>query len=322
MTEKLNPQSPFVGFSSRKAFGNVLVELAKENDAIVALTADLTESVQLVDFQKAFPDRFINFGVAEQNMTGAAAGLTLAGKIPFTCTYAVFSSMRACEQMRTDIAYNDLPVKIVSSHGGISFDVAGATHHAIEDIGIYRGVAGMTVIVPADAVETAAVIRAIVDLPGPVYVRLNRITEKTVYNYDFIYRIGQTDLLKMGKDVLMIATGAEVGESLEASKLLAEKGIDAGVLNVSTIKPLDNKALMDILSEYPAAVTVEQHSVLNGLGSAVAEVIAQANLGIRLMPHGLQDIFSTSGPYEELLAYYHLDPKGISDTVFRFLDRL
>ena len=322
MTEKLNPQSPFVGVSSRKAFGKVLVELAKENDAIVALTADLTDSVQLVDFQKAFPDRFINFGVAEQNMTGAAAGLTLAGKIPFTCTYAVFSSMRACEQMRTDIAYNDLPVKIVSSHGGITFGVAGATHQAIEDIGIYRGVAGMTVIVPADGVETAAAIRAVVDIPGPAYVRLNRITEKTVYTHDFAYKMGQPDLLKPGKDLLLIAAGAQVGESLDAAKLLMEKGIDAGVLNLSTIKPIDQKALVEILDTYPAAMTVEQHSILNGLGSAVAEIIAEHNLQIKFLRHGLKDIFTTSGPYLELLAYYDLDPVGIRDTVMAFLDQV
>jgi transketolase len=322
MTENMNSKSPYVGFSSRKAFGKVLVELAMENDAIVALTADLTDSVQLVDFQKTFPDRFVNFGVAEQNMTGAAAGLTLAGKIPFTCTYAVFSSMRACEQMRTDIAYNDLPVRIVSTHGGITFGVAGATHQAIEDIGIYRGVAGMTVIVPADAVETAAAIRAVVNLPGPVYVRLNRVTEKTVYTHDFTYQIGQPDLLKPGKDMLLIATGAQVGESLDAVKLLKEKGIDAGVLNVSSIKPLDERALVKILKDYKAVMTVEQHSVLNGLGSAVSEIIAQNNIDIKFKRHGLQDIFTTSGPYTELLAYYKLDPEGICQTVFEFLNRV
>ena len=321
MTEKTNSQSPFVGFSSRKAFGKVLVELAKENDDIVALTADLTDSVQLTEFQKTFPDRFVNFGVAEQNMTGAAAGLTLAGKIPFTCTYAAFSSMRATEQMRTDIAYNDLPVRIVSTHGGVTFDVAGATHQAIEDVGIYRGIAGMTVIAPADAVETVAVIRAVVDLPGPVYVRLNRVTEKTVYTHDFIYKIGKPDLLKPGKNLLLVATAVQVGETLNAEKLLQDKGLDARVLNLSSVKPIDEKALVEIIKDYPAVMTVEQHSILNGTGSAVAEIIAQNNLDVAFYRHGLQDIFTTSGPYKELLVYYKLDPEGICETALKFLDQ-
>ncbi len=320
MKDQNKTQSPLVGLASRKAFGKVIVELADQNMDIVATTADLTDSVQLGGFQEKFPDRFVNFGVAEQNMMGAAAGLTLAGKIPFVCTYAIFSALRACEQMRTDVAYNGLPVKIVSSHGGISFGVAGATHQAIEDIGIYRGIAGMTVLVPADAVETAIIIRAAVKLPGPVYVRLNRITEKTVYTNEFDYQIGKPDLLREGEDILLIATGAQVGEAIDAAILLSGAGINAGVLNISSIKPIDQKAVVEILKKYPAVLTVEQHSVINGLGSAVAEIIAENNLDIRFMRHGLMDIFTTSGPYKDLLQYYQLDPEGIQEVVLRFLD--
>jgi len=320
MNTQTQEKSPYVGLSSREAFGKVIVELGSQNENIVALTADLTGSVKLGDFEKAFPDRFINVGVAEQNLTGVAAGLTLAGKIPFASTYAVFSSMRACEQMRTDIAYNDLPVKIVSTHGGISFGIAGATHQALEDIGIYRSVAGMTVLVPADAVETAAIIRAVVDHPGPAYVRLNRIREKTVYTHDFDYKIGQPDLLQAGKDILLIATGAQVGETLDAAQLLQKDGIDAGVMNVSSIKPIDEKAVIEVLRNYPAAMTVEQHNYINGLGSTIAEIIATANIDMQFLRHGLKDIFTTSGPYRELLQYYHLDPLGIHDTAVKLLD--
>jgi len=320
MKENNQIQSRFVGLSSREAFGKVIVELGEQNENIVALSADLADSVKLNDFIKKFPDRFINFGVAEQNMMGAAAGLTLAGKIPFACTYAVFSSMRACEQVRTDIAYNGLPVKIVSTHSGISFGVAGATHQAIEDIGIYRSMAGMTVISPSDGVETAAVIRAAADLDGPIYVRLSRVKEKTVYKQDFDYVIGKPDLVRSGSDVLLIATGAQVGETLDAAELLAEQGVAAGVLNVSTIKPINPSDFVDLLTDFPVVLTIEQHNVINGLGSAIAEIIAENNLNIRFKRHGLYDIFTTSGPYQELLAYYQLDPKGIHDTVIRFLD--
>ena len=313
-------QSPYIGLASRQAFGKVIAQLGEEFDNIVALSADLASSVNLTDFISKFPERFINFGVAEQNMMGAAAGLTLAGKIPFACTYAVFSSMRACEQVRTDIAYNGFPVKIVSTHSGISFGIAGATHHAIEDIGIFRGMPGVSVFSPADAVETAAIIRAIMRITGPVYVRLSRVREKTVYQNDFDYEVGRPDLIKVGKDILLIATGAQVGESREAVELLGKKGIDAGLMNVSSIKPINQSTIADFLGDYPAAMTIEQHNVINGLGSAIAEIIAQKNINIRFYRHGLDDVFTTSGPYKELLKYYRLDPEGIHDLVLRFLD--
>jgi transketolase len=313
-------QSSFVGLSSRDSFGQVIVELGKEHENIVALTADLTGSVKLAKFKEIFPERFFNFGIAEQNMMGAAAGLTLADKMPFVCTYAVFSSMRACEQVRTDIAYNGLPVRIVSTHGGFSFGIAGATHHAIEDIGINRVISGMTVLVPADGVETASIVRALIDLKGPAYVRLSRIKEKQVYHQDFDYKIGQPGLLREGKDILLIATGGQVGESLEAAKLLGEHHIEAGVMNISTIKPMDQEAVVRLINGYPNAMTIEEHNVMNGLGSAVAEVIALNNLDVHFKMHGLYDVFTTSGPYRDMLRYYQLDAEGICETVLKFLD--
>ena len=318
----INSTSMFVGLSSREAFGKVITQLGEQNEKVVALTADLTNSVKLNEFKARFPTRFFNFGVAEQNMMGAAAGLTLAEKIPFACTYAAFSSMRACEQVRTDIAYNDLPVKIVSSHGGFSFGIAGATHHALEDVGIFRGMAGMTVLVPADAVETAAILREIVDLPGPVYVRLSRVKEKTVYSKDFDYKIGSPDLLQEGNDIVLIAMGAQVGGALEAARLLMENGINAGVMNVSTIKPMDKETVVSILEKYPTAMTVEEHNIINGLGSAIAEVIAEYHVDIKFMRHGLRDVFTTSGLYPELLKYYHLDAQGIRETATKFLEKV
>jgi transketolase len=320
MNDNNQTQSPFVGLPSRKAYGKVIVELGHQNENIVALSADLAGSVNLADFAKEFPDRFINVGVAEQDLMGISAGLTLAGKIPYASTYAIFSALRAAEQVRTDIAYNNLPVRIVSTHSGITFGVAGATHQALEDIAFFRTIPGMAVFSPADAVETAAILRATADLEGPLYIRLSRVAEKTVYTEEFDYKIGQPDLLIPGEDVLLITTGVEVGEALDAASLLKEKGVNTGVLNISTIKPLDSKALVDILKNYKTVMTIEQHNIVNGLGSAIAEIIAENNLNLKFYRHGIMDIFTTSGPYKDLLSYYKLDPVGIQDTLLQVLD--
>jgi len=320
MNDKKQTQSPLVGLPSRKAYGKVIVELGHQYDNIVALSADLAGSVNLAEFSKVFPDRFINVGVAEQDLMGVSAGLTLAGKIPYASTYAVFSALRSAEQVRTDIGYNGLPVRIVSTHSGITFGVAGATHQALEDLSFFRTIPGMAVFSPADAVETAAILRKTVNLDGPVYIRLSRVAEKTVYTQEFDYQIGQPDLLVPGEDVLLIATGIEVGESLDAVELLKEKGVNAGLLNISTIKPLNTQAVIDILKNYKTLMTVEQHNIVNGLGSAIAEIIAEANLNLKFHRHGIMDIFTTSGPYQDLLSYYKLDPAGIRDTLLQVLD--
>ncbi|MDO9547216.1 MAG: transketolase C-terminal domain-containing protein, partial [Pelolinea sp.] len=221
-------KSQFVGKSSREVFGKVLVELAEKDQRVVAVTADLVGSVNMAEFKNRFPKRFFDFGIAEQDMMGASAGLAIAGKIPYTSTYAVFASMRAGEQARTDIAYNELPVRICSTHSGIGLAVGGATHHSLEDIGIFRNMPGMIVLVPADGVETAGMIRATLTVDGPVYVRLSRPKEVTVYESEFEYIIGKADILREGRDIAILACGGMVGRALGAADLLKENGIDAG----------------------------------------------------------------------------------------------
>jgi len=321
MSDQTPKKKPFVGLSSREAYGQVLVELADQHEEIVGLSADLSGSVKMSAFRKKYPNRFINFGIAEQNMMGAAAGLTLAGKIPFASTYAVFSSMRACEQVRTDIAYNELPVKIVSTHSGISMGVGGATHHALEDIGIFRGMPGMTILSPADSTESASMFYKIMEIEGPVYVRLSRAKEKTVYTDVFDYTVGMPDHLVAGKDILLIATGPEVGESLEALDELEKTGVHAGLMNVSTLKPINQGAVADVIRQYPIVLTVEQGFINNGLGSAIAEIVSENNINVRVHRHGILDQFTTSGPYRQLLNFYKLDTQGIKDAVLTVLDR-
>jgi len=305
-------QSPFVGKPSRDAFGAVLVELARADERIVALTADLGTSVRLEAFMKEFPERCFNFGIAEQDMMGASAGLALGGKIPFVTTYAAFASMRATEQARTDVAYNNLSVRICPSHGGFGIAAGGATHHALEDISIFRTIARMKVIVPADGVQAAAATRAIAYVDGPVYMRLSRPKEPTVYTVEKPFVIGKADVVRQGKDLAIIAYGGMVGYSLKAAELLAADGIDAMVVNMSTIKPLDRQAVIEAATSCQAVMTVEEHQINGALGSAVAEVLAEEGLGVRLMRHGLLDVFTTAGPYDEMLAYYELGPQGIA----------
>ncbi|MCD6356666.1 MAG: transketolase family protein [Anaerolineaceae bacterium] len=317
--EKEIKKSQFVGKSSRDAYGKALVELGEKDERVVAVTADLAGSVRMTEFKKRFPKRFFDFGIAEQDMMGASAGLAITGKIPYTSTYAVFASLRAGEQVRTDIAYNKLPVRICATHSGIGFGVGGATHQSLEDIGIFRAMPGMTVLVPADGVETAAMMRETLQLSGPVYLRLARPKEQTVYEQDFKYQIGKADILIEGKDIAILACGGMVGRALGAANLLKESGINASVMNVSTIKPIDKEAIIKVAESTGVILTVEEHSIINGLGSAVAEVIAEAGIKVGFKRHGILDVFTTSGPYEDLLTYYSLDAKGIAETAQNFL---
>ena len=318
MENEIN-KSQFVGKSSRDVFGKVLIELAEKDQRVVAVTADLSGSVRMNEFKKRFPKRFFNFGIAEQNMMGASAGLAITGKIPYTSTFAVFASMRAGEQARTDIAYNELPVRICATHSGMGLGVGGATHHSLEDIGIFRNMPGMTVLVPADGVETAAMLRTTLELRGPVYIRLARPKEITVYEQDFEYIIGKADILQEGKDIAILACGGLVGHAVDAADLLKENGIDAGVVNVSTIKPIDKETIIKITESTGAILTVEEHNVINGLGSAVAEIIAETGISVQFKRHGLLDVFTTSGPYKDLLTYYLLDAEGIAKTARKLL---
>jgi len=311
--------SKLIGISSRDAFGLTLAELAQEDNRIVALTADLAASVRLADMIKVAPERVFNFGIAEQDMMGAAAGLALGGKIPFVTTFAVFASLRAAEQARTDIAYNGLPVRICASHGGFGLAVAGATHHAIEDIAIYRNMPGMTVIVPADGVEAAAAVRAVMSLPGPSYIRLSRPTEPTVFTEYVPFTIGKVRKVREGKDLTIIAYGGSVGYSLKASEIMSADGLQVGVIDMATIKPLDAEAVLTAARESVAILTVEEHNIIGGLGTAVAEVLAEAGISTRFKRHGIYDHFTTAAPYPDLMAMYKMDPAGIAAVAREFL---
>ena len=312
-------KSEYLGISSRDAFGKQLIALAKENPHIVALTADLASSTRLVEFKKAFPERMFNFGIAEQNTMGAAAGLALTGKIPFICTFAAFASMRACEQARTDVAYNDLPVRICASHGGLGLAAGGATHHSLEDLSIFRGMPGMTVLVPADSIQAAVLVRAIVNLKGPSYLRLSRPTELTIYTEERDFPIGKADVLKTGKDLTIIAIGGMVGYASKAIEALEKEGFSVGLVNAYTLKPFDRQTIASAAKGSKAVLTVEEHNIIGGLGSAVAEVLAEEGIAIKFKRHGVLDHFTTSAPYEDLIHYYQLDAEGIAEIARKLL---
>ncbi|MEA4909732.1 MAG: transketolase C-terminal domain-containing protein [Anaerolineaceae bacterium] len=304
---------------SRDAYGLALLEIAGQDERVVALTADLASSVRMVEFKQAFPTRMFNMGIAEQNMMGVSAGMALTGKIPFVSTFAVFASLRSAEQARTDVAYNNLPVRIVASHGGFGLAVGGATHHALEDVAIFRDMPNMTVIVPADSIEAAAATKAMMAVDGPVYMRVSRPKEPTVYTEDFTFEIGKAKTVREGSDIAIIAYGGSVGYSMKAAELLAADGIQARVVNMSTVKPIDRAAIVDAARACGKVMTVEEHNIYGGLGSAVAEVLAEESLSVSFKRYGVQDVFTTAAPYPDLLAYYGLDGAGIAKTVKEFL---
>lgn len=302
--------------TSREIYGRTLAELAKEDGRIVALTGDLEKSTALNKFGEVFPERVFNVGIAEQNLFGAAAGMAKTGLIPFASTFAIFACMRAGEQIRTDIAYQNLPVKIIATHGGISFGHAGTTHHCTEDFAIMRAIANMTVICPADGIETSMAIRACMDINGPVYMRIGRGFEPPCYeneNHDF--QIGRAVTMRQGKDITVIACGIAVLQSLNAAKTLAEEGIDLRVVNMHTIKPLDREAVLAAARETGKILTVEEHNTMGGLGDAVASVLAEEGVSCAFRKHGLEDCFSVIGYAEDLYAHYGLDANGIADRV-------
>ena len=304
-------------------YGQVLAELGEKNPKIVGLSADLSKSTKIVRFENKFPDRFYNVGIAEQNLFGIAAGLAKAGLTPFASTFAVFASMRAAEQVRTDICYQNLNVKIIATHAGVAFGQAGTTHHCTEDIAIMRSFANMTVIAPADGVETANAIRACVDRPGPVYIRIGRGFEPKFYddeNYGF--EIGKAVQLTEGTDITIICCGICVLHAVEAAKMLRESdGLSVRVLNMHTIKPIDRDAILKAVEETRRIVTFEEHNTLGGLGSAVADVIAESGKGCAFNKVGIPDIYSEVGYPEDLYAYYKLDANGILDQVRELMGR-
>ena len=303
--------------TAREIYGRTLAALAEGNDKIVGLTADLEKTTAIKFFADKFPDRFFNVGIAEQNMLGIAAGLAKAGLIPFASTMAVFACLRAGEQLRTDIAYQNLPVKIIATHAGISFGHAGTTHHCTEDFAILRAIPNMTVICPADGIETSKAVQACVDTPGPVYIRIGRGFEPPCYeNDDYTYEIGKAITMREGTDLTIICCGIAVLQAVNAARTLAENdGLSVRVINMHTIKPIDKEAILKAVSETRRILTVEEHNVLGGLGDAVASVIAESGMGCVFRKHGLQDTFAAIGYAEDLYAHYGLDGRSVAQFV-------
>ena len=303
--------------SQREIYGLVLCELAERDSRIVGLSADLAKSTKIGSFGERFPDRFFNFGIAEQNMFAAGAGMARAGLIPFISTFSAFASMRACEFLRTDICYQNLNCKIIATHGGTSFGPAGSTHHATEDLAIVRSFANLTVVVPADSVETAAAVRACMDMEGPVYLRLGRGFEPRVYEtVDYDFEFGKAVEMRAGTDVTLIACGATVFHAVEAAKILErEEDLDVRVLNLHTIKPIDREAILTAVRQTRRIITFEDHNIYGGLGGAIAEVIAESGLGCAFQRVGIPDSYTVIGYPEDILNYYKLDTDGIIEKV-------
>ena len=305
--------------ATRESYGNALAELGAQNPNIVVLDADLAGATKTGVFKKAFPERHIDCGIAEGNMMGVAAGLATCGKIPFASSFAMFAAGRAFEQVRNSIGYPHLNVKIGATHAGISVGEDGATHQCNEDIAIMRTIPGMTIICPADDVEARAAVKAAAEYVGPVYMRFGRLAVPVINdeaNYKF--EIGKGITLKEGKDVTIIATGLEVNESLEAAKLLEADGISAEVINIHTIKPLDKELVVASAKKTGKVVTVEEHSVIGGLGGAVAESLSE-EAPTKMLRIGMMDKFGQSGPAKALIEYYGLDGKSIYEKVKAFL---
>ena len=305
--------------ATRGSYGNALAELGAQNPNIVVLDADLAGATKTGVFKKAFPERHIDCGIAEGNMMGVAAGLATCGKIPFASSFAMFAAGRAFEQVRNSIGYPHLNVKIGATHAGISVGEDGATHQCNEDIAIMRTIPGMTIICPADDVEARAAVKAAAEYVGPVYMRFGRLAVPVINdeaNYKF--EIGKGITLKEGKDVTIIATGLEVNESLEAAKLLEADGISAEVINIHTIKPLDKELVVASAKKTGKVVTVEEHSVIGGLGGAVAEALSE-EAPTKMLRIGMMDKFGQSGPAKALIEYYGLDGKSIYEKVKAFL---
>ena len=286
--------------ATRDGFGEEIVLLGKENPDLVVLDVDIGKSCKTGAFRKELPEQYLNVGIAEQNGAGVAAGLATCGKIPFVVTYAAFGSMRMCEMIRQEICYPHLNVKIACSHGGVTPANDGASHQAIEDMGILRTIPNMTVIMPADYWAARKLVRASAEFDGPVYLRFTRDAIPVIYDENASFEIGKANWLREGKDVAIIANGDTVRLALEAADTLAAEGVSASVLDMHTIKPLDVEAVERCIRETGKLITVEDHNILNGLGSAVADVVAESGKAV-LRRVGIQDQFGMSAPYERLL---------------------
>ena len=305
--------------ATRESYGNALVELGAEYPNLVVLDADLAAATKTGVFKKAFPDRHIDCGIAECNMTGIAAGLSTMGKIPFVSSFAMFAAGRAFEQVRNSIGYPHLNVKIGATHAGITVGEDGASHQCNEDIALMRTIPGMVVMCPADDVEAKAAVRAAVEYVGPVYIRFGRAACPVINDRpDYKFEIGKGTVVREGSDLTIVATGICVGNALEAADMLAAEGISAEVINICTIKPLDEEIIINSAKKTGKVVTAEEHSVIGGLGSAVCDALCKS-YPVPVMKIGMQDVFGESGSAAALVEKYKLDGKGIYEQIKDFL---
>jgi transketolase len=305
-----------MSIATREAYGQALVELIK-NEKVVVLDADLAHATKTIEFKKACPERFFDMGISEQDMVATAAGFAASGKIPFASSFAIFAAGRAFEQIRNSVCYPKLNVKIAATHAGITVGEDGGTHQAIEDIALMRSIPNMVVLNPSDDVEAKAAIHAAAEYYGPVYIRLGRLATPTIHDENYKFEIGKGEVLSEGKDVAIIATGLMVAKALEAAEKLKAEGINSTVVNIATIKPLDKELIIKVAKETGKVVTVEEHSVIGGLGSAVCEVLSQ-ELPTKTKLIGLNDTFGQSGTPSALLEHYGLTTENIVETVKSF----
>ncbi len=305
----------FDSISTRDAFGEALAELAKENSRIMYIAADTLKSVGGTKMHALFPERAINIGIAEQNMALMAAGMASCGAKVFAASYATFASMRICEQVRTFIAYPKLDVKIVAGLGGLSGGIEGVTHQGTEDIGIMRSIANMTVVCAADAASAKKITRAIAEYDGPVYFRLGRAPSPTVFDEDYVFRLGKANVLQNGGDVLLIGYGPTIGRCISAARILEKNGRSCSIVETPCLKPFDNDTVSALAARTKVVVTAEDHNIIGGVGSAVMEALNEVRLHVPVIRMGLQDCFAQSGECEELLDFYGMTPENIAKTV-------
>lgn len=300
--------------ATRDAYGKALVKLGQINDSVVVLDADLSKSTKTNDFYKAFPERFFNMGIAEQNLVGAACGFAAAGKIPFASSFAMFATGRAFEIIRNSVAYPKLNVKICATHAGLTVGEDGASHQSIEDIAIMRALPNMTVLVPADGIEAEQMILEAANYNGPMYVRLGRSAVPTLFDENYKFEIGKGCVVREGNDATIIACGIMVNEAILAHESLKSEGINVRVINMSTIKPIDREIIINAAKETKAIVTAEEHNIIGGLGSAVSEVVSE-ECPVVIKKVGVKDTFGESGTPVELLKKYGLTSKDIVNAV-------
>ena len=305
--------------ATRESYGKALVELGKKHKDVVVLDADLAEATKTCIFAEEFPERHIDCGIAESNMMGIAAGIATTGKVPFASTFAMFAAGRAFEQVRNSIGYPHLNVKICATHAGISVGEDGATHQCNEDIALMRTIPGMVVVNPSDDVEARAAVEAAYEHEGPVYMRFGRLAVPVINDRpDYKFELGKGIVLRDGKDLTIVATGLCVGEALEAAKQLAEEGVDAAVINIHTIKPIDKELLCEYAKKTGRVVTVEEHSIIGGLGGAVCEALSEEH-PVPVKRIGINDCFGESGPAAELIQKYGIDAEGIKAQIKAWL---